>query len=88
MSKATEFSIVDRPERARFSKQIDAVRATVTTGKAVAIPINGDPYAKVLNRIGSRCFRVAVELNCHLRRIRSDDGLSILVWLEPKGEGK
>jgi hypothetical protein len=81
------FQIVRRPtihRRGLKSPFCEAIRATLTTQDAVSVPINGEPYGLVSARVSQSAQYVARSLNVRARVQKSQDGLSVLVWLEPK----
>lgn len=75
---------VKRPVVVNSFSYAEALRATLTNQQALVVPLNGDAYAVVRNRKCGSFGGVAKALNCRLRSARSADGLSLLVWLEPK----
>lgn len=76
------------PIRSLRGTRAKCIRETLSNGKAVAIPINGETYAVVRNRVCSSGQVAAKQLHARLRTSRSVDGLSVLVWLEPKPEAQ
>lgn len=80
------FERVGRPENKKADLHIfgDVLLKTLTLGDAIAIPINGEAYAVVHNRISVRVRNVAKEHGVQGRTRQSEDGLSVLAWLEPK----
>ena len=82
----TEFHRVERPVVTRTSLSA-ALRATLTTGDAVAIPLQGETYAVVRNRKAGTASSIARRLNACVRTMKNEDGQSLLLWLEPKTNG-
>jgi hypothetical protein len=80
-----DFVRVARPHvAARNSGLGAAVRDTLKTGDAVAVPINGETYDRVRNRLSATASFTARQVGASTRTCKSADGLHVLVWLEPK----
>lgn len=82
---AETVTIVERPAvTARRQSFSSLIANTLTSGKALAVPINGGNYAVVRNRFAGNGSQVAKRLGASCRTSRSEDGLSLLIWLESK----
>lgn len=89
----SEFTRVERPKnclhigphRGPFTL---ALRETLTSGDAIAVPLNGDTYAVLRNRLCARAQRTSKDKLATLRTMKSADGSHALIWLEPKTDGE
>lgn len=80
-----EWQRVPRPATiGRSPSFASQVRDTLTAGDAVAVPTNGETYAVVCARKSPTAYRAARKSGAVVRSAISDDGLSVLFWLEPK----
>jgi hypothetical protein len=82
-------AIVDRPvykdrRGSRATALTLALKDTLTNGKAVSVPLNGETYAVVRNRRAGGISTMAKRLGAALRTQPSADGAALLLWLEPK----
>jgi len=50
----------------------------------VAVPMNGDPFPTVRSRVAGIAYYATRGLAVRVRTAPSDDGLSVLIWLEQK----
>lgn len=78
----SEFSVVDRPTShrgRRVSALQAAVRDTAETGKAIRIPLNGEPPYKLRNRLYQSVRPVGLLLH-----IKQDGEGYILEWCEKR----
>ena len=83
------FTVSARPEQpiGRSSRSKtglnDALKETLSTGTAISVPLNGEPYVIVRNRIFSSGYIAARKVDARCRIVKSADGLSALAWFEP-----
>lgn len=76
---------VPRPKAtSRSNSFASKLAATIASGDALSVPLNGETYAVLRNRLAGNGGGVARRHGAALRTLRSDDGLSIVIWLEPK----
>ena len=80
---------IQRVKRPSLQPRMNGFQAqlmeTLSSGDALSVRIvEGETYAVTRNRMAGNSANAARKMNASVRTCKSADGLSVLIWLEPK----
>ena len=80
---------IQRVKRPSLQLRVNGFQAqlkqTLSSGDALSVRIvEGETYAVTRNRVAGNATHAARKMNASVRTCKSADGLSVLIWLEPK----
>lgn len=86
--KIKGFTAVPRPASSDDDSTTFAqvLRETLANGQAVSVPVNGEPYSVVRNRLSGSAGVAAQRVQARVRTQPNADRTAVLVWLEPKSQ--